>query len=68
MKLSMILIAMVAITVASCKKQLDINKDPDNPGLDQLTPKLVFPAATVSSAGRIGGDLAILGGIWAQFL
>lgn len=66
-KLSMILIAMVAITVASCKKQLDINKDPDNPGLDQLTPKLVFPAAVVSSAGRIGGDLAILGGIWAQF-
>ena len=66
-KLSMILIAMVAITVASCKKQLDINKDPDNPGLDQLTPKLVLPAAMISSAGRIGGDLAILGGIWAQF-
>src|SRR5262245_701659 len=67
MKLSMILIAMVAVTVSSCKKQLDINHDPDNPGLDKLTPKLVFPAATVSSAGRIGGDLAILGGIWSQF-
>lgn len=67
MKLSMILIALVAVTVSSCKKQLDINKDPDNPGLDQLTPKLVFPSAVASSAGRIGGDLAILGGIWAQF-
>ncbi|HEY0677907.1 MAG TPA: SusD/RagB family nutrient-binding outer membrane lipoprotein, partial [Chitinophagaceae bacterium] len=67
MKLCMILIAMAAVTVSSCKKQLDINKDPDNPSLDQLTPKLVFPAAVVSSAGRIGGDLAIVGGIWAQF-
>lgn len=67
MKLSVILIALAAVTVSSCKKQLDINKDPDNPSLDQLTPKLVFPAATVSTAGRVGGDLAILGGIWAQY-
>ena len=55
MKLSMILIALAAITVSSCKKTLDINKDPNNPSLDQLTPKLVFPAATISAAGRIGG-------------
>lgn len=68
MKLSMILIAMAAVTVtSSCKKQLDINTDPNNPSLDQLTPKLVFPTALVSAGGRIGGDLAILGGIWAQF-
>lgn len=67
MKLTMILIALAAVTVSSCKKQFDINKDPDNPSLDQLTPKLVFPSAVASSAGRIGGDLAILGGIWAQF-
>lgn len=60
-------ISIVAIAITSCKKNLDINTDPNNPSLDQLTPKLVFPAGVASAAGRIGGDLAILGGIWAQF-
>ncbi|HOZ79036.1 MAG TPA: SusD/RagB family nutrient-binding outer membrane lipoprotein [Ferruginibacter sp.] len=55
------------IPFASCKKALDINKDPNNPSLEQGSAKLVFPAAVASSAGRIGGSLAILGGIWSQY-
>lgn len=51
----------------SCKKQLDINTDPNNPSLDQGTPRLIMPAVVASAAGRIGGQLAILGGIWSQF-
>src|SRR5215210_5014113 len=53
--------------VVSCSKKLDINTDPNNPALGQGSPKLVFPAAVASSVGRIGGDLAILGGIWSQY-
>lgn len=63
----LIAISAVVLIMISCKKQLDINIDPNNPSLSQGTPKLVFPLVVASSAGRIGGDLAILGGIWAQF-
>jgi len=51
-----------------CKKQLDINQDPNNPSLEQGNPKLVFPAAVMATAGRVGGDLAILGGIWGEYV
>ncbi|MEO5998244.1 MAG: SusD/RagB family nutrient-binding outer membrane lipoprotein, partial [Chitinophagaceae bacterium] len=66
-KIIIIFLGIAAIGLMACKKQLDINVDPSNPSLGQLTPKLVFPAAVGSSAGRIGGDLGILGGIWAQY-
>jgi hypothetical protein len=56
-----------ALLFLACSKQLDINTDPNNPALSQGTPKLVFPSAVASSIGRIGADLAILGGIWSQF-
>ena len=61
-----IVIVMGCSMITSCKKILDVNTDPDNANASQATPQLVFPAAVASSAGRIGGDLAILGGIWAQ--
>ncbi|HVG15498.1 MAG TPA: SusD/RagB family nutrient-binding outer membrane lipoprotein [Chitinophagaceae bacterium] len=67
LRIKLVVIASIAIMVTSCKKQLDINIDPDNPSLDQGTPELVFPAGVASAAGRIGGDLAIVGGIWAQY-
>ncbi|TCZ66527.1 SusD/RagB family nutrient-binding outer membrane lipoprotein [Flaviaesturariibacter aridisoli] len=50
-----------------CKKTLDINQDPNNPAIEQGTPTIVFPAGVMSTAGRVGGDMAILGGIWAQY-
>lgn len=50
-----------------CKKQLDINRTPNSPGAEQGTPKLVFPAAVMGTAARVGGDLAILGAIWGQY-
>jgi hypothetical protein len=66
MKKYIIVIVMGCSMISSCKKILDVNTDPDNANQNQATPQLVFPAAVASSAGRIGGDLAILGGIWAQ--
>ncbi len=53
---------------SACKKQLDINVDPTLPAYNLGTPKLVFPAAVLATAGRTGGDLAILGGIWGQYV
>jgi hypothetical protein len=67
LKINLMAIAAVAIITTSCKKQLDINVDPDVPSLEQGTPELVFPAGVASAAGRIGGDLAIIGGIWSQY-
>lgn len=63
----MVLATLAAITISSCKKQLDINVNPDVPSLDIGSPELVFPVAVASAAGRIGGDFAIVGGIWSQF-
>jgi hypothetical protein len=62
-----LLIVLYLVGFSSCKKTLDINTDPNNPSLEQLTPKLVFPAAVASSAGRIGSDFAIIGGMWAEY-
>ncbi|HEY6502992.1 MAG TPA: SusD/RagB family nutrient-binding outer membrane lipoprotein [Chitinophagaceae bacterium] len=67
MKKYIIITAITALAFTSCKKTLDVNTDPDNPGVDQATPTLVLPSGIASAAGRIGGDLAILGGIWAQY-
>jgi hypothetical protein len=50
-----------------CKKTLDINHNPNVPSVDQGTPKLVFPAAVVGTAARVGGDLAILGAVWGEY-
>ena len=50
-----------------CEKMLDINTDPNNPSIDNSSPSLVFPSAVVSTAGRIGGEYAILGGFMAQY-
>jgi hypothetical protein len=56
------------LIITGCKKQLDINVDPNNPSLDNGTPRLVFPEGVLATAGAVGGDLAILGGIWGQYV
>lgn len=67
LKIIIVCAGLIALTITACKKQLDINIDPNNPNLEQLTPKLVFPVGVADAAGRIGGHLAILGGMWAQY-
>jgi hypothetical protein len=58
---------LVLFIGAGCKKQLDINQNPNYPTLDQGNPKLVFPAAVLATTGKVGGDLAIVGGMWSEF-
>lgn len=59
----------LALVVAGtgCKKQLDINEDPNNPSFDQGTAQIVFPAGVLGTIGGQGSDYQILGGIWAQY-
>ncbi|MEP6616420.1 MAG: SusD/RagB family nutrient-binding outer membrane lipoprotein [Ginsengibacter sp.] len=56
------------IAGAGCKKTLDINHDPNNPSLENGTPKIVFPVAVMAVAGVEGGDLALLGGILGEYV
>ena len=62
-----IFIAASSVVLFGCKKQLDINVDPNYPLETQGSPKLIFPAAVMSTVGRVGGELNIIGGIWSQY-
>lgn len=62
-----VFVAFLGLGVTSCDKTLDINTDPNNGSLAQGTPELVFPAAVASTAGSVGTEYAILGGIWSQY-
>ncbi|MFI5193335.1 MAG: SusD/RagB family nutrient-binding outer membrane lipoprotein [Chitinophagales bacterium] len=55
------------LVLTSCKKQFDINHDPNNPSTDEATPPLLFPAAIISTAAATGGELAIIGMLWSEF-
>ena len=50
-----------------CKKQLDINRDPNFPTTEQGNPSLVFPVGVLATIGETGGDLAIAGGMLSQY-
>jgi hypothetical protein len=64
MKIS-IYITLLLLSVSCSKDWLDVNTDPNNP--KDATPALVFPAAVASTAGIVGGQFAIVGGIWSQY-
>lgn len=50
-----------------CKKLADTNVDPNNPLVELATPELLLPSGIMSTAGQIGGEYAIIGGLWAQY-
>lgn len=59
-------LALIAITlIASCKKALDINTDP-NKALT-ATPELVLPAAQVELGLTVGNTWDFVGSMWAQY-
>jgi len=67
-KLSIIYIPALLLVVATgCKKLADWNVDPNNPSVNAATPQLLFPSAVLATAGQVGGEYAITGGIWAQY-
>ncbi len=48
----------------SCEKWLDVNTNPNDPAT--ANPENVLPAAQTSIFAIIGGDIAVLGGLWSQ--
>lgn len=58
---------VLALGGAGCRKQLDINQNPNFPTLAQGTPAQVFPVAVLATIASTGGNLAIIGGMWSQF-
>ena len=58
------LLVLLALSLASCENWLDVNNDPNNP--TDVAPEFVLPAAQASIVGVIGGDFAIIGGLWSQ--
>src|SRR6201995_5391130 len=67
-KITIVAICCLLIAGISCRKTLDINHDPNNPSLDNGTPKIVFPVAVMGVASMEGGDLAVIGGIYGEYL
>ena len=67
-KLVTALLTCAIIAGAGCKKTFDINHDPNNPGLEVGTPKIVFPVGVMGVAGVEGGDLALIGGILGEYV
>ena len=61
------LIAVVCFAVSGCQKQLDINHNPSVATVDQASPNLIFPAAVLTTAAKVGGDLAIVGDMWSEY-
>lgn len=55
------------IIFSACKKQLDINVDPNSPLVDKGNPAVVFPAGVFGTTAAVGTEYAILGGIWGQY-
>jgi len=60
--------SVICFSVLSCKKITDINTSPNDPPIEVATPQVLFPSAVQSTAGRIGGEVGIIGNIWSQFV
>ena len=60
--------ASALVVTTGCKKQLDINQNPNFPTIDQGTPSVVFAAGVLATMAKTGGDLEIIGGMWSQHI
>ncbi|WP_439879594.1 SusD/RagB family nutrient-binding outer membrane lipoprotein [Pontibacter sp. MBLB2868] len=59
-------VVLAVLSFSACEKDfLDVNTDPNNP-VDAPS-ELVFPVAAASTASVVGGQYAIIGGIWSQY-
>ncbi|MCX2478557.1 SusD/RagB family nutrient-binding outer membrane lipoprotein [Pedobacter sp. MC2016-15] len=61
----MLLLLAGTISLAGCKKYLDVNDNPNNP--DSATPALLLPTVEASVGQLVGNSFQINGGLWAQY-
>lgn len=67
-KIKSIFFVLAATSLSfGCSKINDINNSPNNPPIEQATPQVLFPSGVLSTAGQVGGELDIIGGIWSQY-
>lgn len=66
MKKLLFLIAIIILGMTSCDSYLDINKDPNSPSEENVTPNMIFPGAEMNLAASYGNFLRITGGYYAQ--
>lgn len=67
LKYTTLLLLAVLLLSLGCKKNLDINTDPNNPVIENATPEVLFPSGVMSTAGTVGGQYTVIGGIWSQY-
>ncbi|WP_276482768.1 SusD/RagB family nutrient-binding outer membrane lipoprotein [Paraflavitalea pollutisoli] len=58
---------LCVLVLAGCSKITEDNVDPNNPSIDKASPQLLLPSAMMCTAGQIGGEYAITGGLWSQY-
>lgn len=61
--LSFLILAML-ISMSSCSEWLDVNNDPNFPV--EVNAESILPVGQVSVGAVLGGDLAIVSGLWSQ--
>lgn len=61
-----ILVALLALNLISCDSYLDINEDPNNPNINDVTPALLLPGAMTSAHRVHTRRMNQLGNIWMQ--
>ena len=67
LKYTTLMLSAVMLLSFGCKKNLDVNTDPNNPLIENATPEVLFPSAVMSTAGTVGGQFTIIGGLWSQY-
>ncbi len=67
-RFDVIIVCFTLILFSGCKKQLNINTNPNSPLVENGTPSVVLPAAIFGTTAAVGGEYAILGGIWGQYI
>lgn len=64
-KIAALMLALVAVGFAGCKKFLDINENPNAPADANVT--LLLPSAEAAVTHVLGNQFQVYGGIWAQY-
>ena len=66
MKKIFITLALAVGLMTSCQDYLDINKSPNSPSAENMTPDMMFPAVEMNLATSYGDFLRIVGGYYSQ--
>ena len=65
-KIFTLMLIVAGALAVSCQDYLDINKDPNTPSAENMTPDMMFPAAEMNLAASYGDFLRIVGGYFSQ--